>query len=115
MSDGDYWDNTTDLLEKIGASEGLMVDFKHNLVIECLGYIEEAGKNDPESGLVDIFGEKALDGLRHLEETGEEFDLNKLITTSAPLIADWIGRTIEQKGEALSLYAALKLLTRDQD
>ena len=115
LCDGDYWENTTDLLEEIGACEALIDDYKHRLVIEAMGFIEEAGRNDPESDLVDIFGEKALDGLRKLEETRKEFDQNKLIATSAPLIADWIGRTIEQKGEAVSLYAALKLVTRDQD
>ena len=115
LSDGDYWDATTDLLRNIEVSEPLAGSFRHYLVIECLMLIEEKGKSTPDSSLVEIFGTKALEALEILEQEKREFDQNALLAMAAPRIAEWMKEIIESEGAALTLYATLKLVFEESE
>lgn len=115
LSDEYYWDATIEVLRNIGVSESLADSLTHRLVIECMGLVEEEGRVRPDSGIVDMFGTKALETLETFEGEADEFDQDELIALAAPRIAEWIGETIATKGEALALYATLKLIAEESD
>ena len=114
LSDGDYWDGPYFLLHENGVSEELIVDYQHRLVLEVVKLVERSGKDTPESGLVDIFGKKALEAFQNREEANEPRDHRQVIVTAAELIAEWIAEIVPPEGEALALYAALGLLTENR-
>ena len=86
FEDHDFRISVQDFLEDIEVSEELASDFNHCLSRELLNLVEQRGKARPNSGFVDIFGqkvyevfqenleEKRADELRSKEEWEQEME-----------------------------------------
>ncbi len=73
FEDHDFRISVHDFFEGIEVSEELALDFGHCLSRECLNLVEERGKSGPDSGFVDIFGQKVFEVFQEkLEEKRAE-------------------------------------------
>ena len=113
LSQGDYWDVTKDLLSDIGVAEDLADTFSFCLVLECPKLTEEKGKATSESAIIEIFGTKALEALDVIREDEEAFERYALYAEAAPHIVEWMGEAITAKGEVLTLYAVIRLISEE--
>ena len=73
FDDHDFRISVQDFLEGVEVSEELASDFDYCLTRVCLNLVEKRGKATPNSGFVDIFGQKVLEVFQErLEEKREE-------------------------------------------
>ena len=102
--DDETWDTLTEVLDWIGVSEELKVNFTENLLTECLALI------DPW-----IFGQAVEDAIELLEQQESDFSEGDIITAATHLITSRIRETLESRGESLALYATIKLIVNESD
>ena len=98
------WDTLTGVLDWIEISEKLKADFTDKLLIECLNLISPS-----------IFSEKIQEAIKLLDQQNNTFNQEDVIKTAGPLITSWIRETIESRGEALALYATMKLIINESN
>jgi len=73
FEDYDFRISVDGFFEGIEIDEELASDLGHGLARECLGLVEERGKSRPNSGFVDIFGQKVFEVFQEkLEEKQAE-------------------------------------------
>ena len=73
FEDHDFRISVQDFIEGIEVSAELASDFDHCLSRECLNLVEERGKSSPNSGFVDVFGQKVFEVFQEkLEEKRAE-------------------------------------------
>ena len=102
MYSPERWDALSRVLNWIEISEKLKADFTDKLLTGCFSLIEPG-----------VFGDKVQEALKLLETQMDAFQRADVIATTAPLVASWMRETIESRGEALALYATLKLIIYD--
>ena len=104
FEDHDFRISLQDFFEGIEISDELASDFDHSLSRECLNLVEERGKSSPNSGFVDIFGQKVFEVFQEkLEEKREEALRSK---------QEW-EQEMEQKRGRLQLLDQLLLERRE--
>ena len=102
--DRETWDTLTEVLDWIGVSEELKVNFTEKLLTECLPVI------DPW-----IFGQAVKDAIELLEQQGNDFSEGDIITAATHLITRQIRESLESRGESLALYATIKLMVNESN
>ena len=98
------WDTLTEVLDWVGVSEELKVNFTEKLLTECLALI------DPR-----IFGQAAKDAIELLEQQGNDFSEGDIITAATHFITSRIRDILESRGESLALYATIKLIVNESN
>ena len=102
--DEETWDTLTEVLDWIGVSEELKVNFTEKLLTECLALI------DPW-----VFGQAVKDAIEVLEQQKSDFSEGDIITAATHLITSRIRETLESRGESLALYATIKLIVNESN
>lgn len=100
--DRESWDTLTEVLNWIGVSEELKVKFTEKLLAECFPLI------DPWS-----FDQAVKDAIELLVQQKSDFSEGDIVRAATHLIVSRIRETIESRGEALALYATIRLVVNE--
>jgi hypothetical protein len=102
--DAETWDTLTEVLDWIGLSQELKENFTDKLRTECLDFIAPWTISKGVQDAIEIVKQ-------HRTEASEE----DIIRVAAPLISSQISETLKSRGEALALYATIRLMVNNPD